>query len=227
MFQRLFGTALVAGLLVGLLTAGLQQFTTTPLIKAAEVFEVAEAGPAVTAGAVSAGHEHHLDDWKPAEGLQRFLYTSGATVLISVGFSLVLVALMALKGDRVSARTGLLWGAAGFAAISLAPAIGLPPEVPGMPTADLGARQLWWIATALSTGAGLWMIAFSRSRIGIAIAVALIAIPHIFGAPIVPPTESNVPAELAARFTTVSLGLAVAFWSMLGAASGYLFNRWR
>lgn len=229
MFQRLFGAALVAGLLVGLLTALLQQFTTTPLIKAAETYEVsvpAHVSAPASASAVPTDHDH-AEAWKPAEGLQRFLSTSGASILISVGFALVLTALMALKGDRLSARTGLLWGVAGFAAVALAPAFGLPPELPGMPVADLSARQTWWFATVAATGAGFWLIAFSQSRISIAVAVALIAIPHIFGAPVPPPGDSHLPAGLAARFVSVSLGVAAAFWCALGATSGFLFNRWR
>ena len=230
MFQRLFGAALVAGLFVGVLTAGLEQFTTSPLIKAAEFYEVAEAPVTPQPAAVPAeatGHHHDVNAWKPADGVERVLYTSGATVIISVGYALMLVALMALRGDRVSARTGLIWGAAGFAVVSLFPAMGLPPEVPGMPVADLDARQLWWLATAASTGAGLWLIAFANSWIGIAIALALLVVPHIFGAPIAPPSDSRVPAELAAHFTALSIGVAAAFWCLLGATSGYLFGRWR
>ena len=38
-------------------------------------------------------------------------------------------------------------------AMELAPALGLPPEPPGLPVADVGARQLWWILTAGATAA--------------------------------------------------------------------------
>ncbi len=44
MFQRIFGAALIAGLLAGVVTAGLQHLTTTRLIIAAEAFEQAPAG---------------------------------------------------------------------------------------------------------------------------------------------------------------------------------------
>ncbi|MEI2612914.1 MAG: CbtA family protein [Candidatus Promineifilaceae bacterium] len=41
-------------------------------------------------------------------------------------------------------------------AFQLAPAFGLPPELPGMAAADLGARQVWWCGTALATGVGIF-----------------------------------------------------------------------
>jgi hypothetical protein len=34
-----------------------------------------------------------------------------------------------------------------------APAIGLPPELPGIEAAALQSRQLWWVATAVATAA--------------------------------------------------------------------------
>jgi predicted cobalt transporter CbtA len=51
------------------------------------------------------------------------------------------MALAARSGHDLDARRGLLWGLGGFAALHLAPAVGLPPELPGMASADLAARQ--------------------------------------------------------------------------------------
>ena len=42
--------------------------------------------------------------------------------------ALVLTGLMSLRGTNTGWREGLLWGVAGFAAVMLAPMIGLPPE---------------------------------------------------------------------------------------------------
>lgn len=39
---------------------------------------------------------------------------------------------------------GRLARMAGFAAFTVAPALGLPPELPGMMAADLGPRQARW-----------------------------------------------------------------------------------
>jgi adenosylcobinamide kinase/adenosylcobinamide-phosphate guanylyltransferase len=49
----------------------------------------------------------------------------------------------------------MFWGLAGFAVFTLAPGLGLPPELPAMPAADLLARQVWWIGTAAATAIGL------------------------------------------------------------------------
>ena len=54
----------------------------------------------------------------------------------------------------------MFWGFAGFAVFTLAPGLGLPPELPAMPAADLGDRQIWWTATVLATAVGLALIAF-------------------------------------------------------------------
>ena len=37
-------------------------------------------------------------------------------------------------------------------AVHFAPAISLPPEVPGVAAADVFARQVWWFATVAATG---------------------------------------------------------------------------
>ena len=47
-----------------------------------------------------------------------------------MNFALILTACFALSGRPVTGQTGVLWGLAGFAIVSLAPALGLPPEVP-------------------------------------------------------------------------------------------------
>ena len=54
---------------------------------------------------------------------------------------------------------------AGFAVFMLAPSLGLPPELPGMPAAELGPRQVWWLLTAAATAAGLALLAFRRTPV--------------------------------------------------------------
>src|SRR5262249_38283050 len=106
-----------------------------------------------------------------------------------------------------------------------APAIGLPPELPGMSAADLAARQQWWLLTAAATAAGLGLIVFANP---IALRVAgavLILAPHLIGAPAAPHGAGGVPAELAAAFATASLATAAAFWLLLGSVSGWLYRR--
>ena len=154
MLRRILLTALIAGTAAGLFAAGLQHLRLIPLIAAAEVYEAAGA---------HAGHQHGQQqsapaEWEPAPGLERTGYTVLADVLAGIGFALLLaggVALAQLRGFTIDARRGLIWGAAGFAVFALAPAIGLPPELPGMQAAGLAARQEWWILTAAATALGL------------------------------------------------------------------------
>ena len=56
-------------------------------------------------------------------------------MISGVAFALLLTAIYALLRPgqlHPDARTGAGWGLAGYAAFSPAPALGLPPELPGM-----------------------------------------------------------------------------------------------
>jgi len=130
-----------------------------------------------------------------------------------------------LGGYAIDARRGLIWGAAGFAVFALAPAIGLPPELPGMEAASLAARQQWWLLTAAATAAGLGLLIFARPAALRVIGAVLIVLPHLIGAPAAPHGSTGVPAELAAEFATASLAVAAAFWLLLGGVSGWLYRR--
>lgn len=231
MFRAIFGSALLAGLIAGAATAAIQHVTTTPLIIAAEAYETAgghdHTGTATDATGVTVpAHDHgDADDWAPADGIERTAFTALSTTLASVGFGLVLVASMALTGRAVDARSGLLWGLGGFVAASLAPAVGLAPELPGSVAAALEARQLWWIATVVATAGGLWLLAFRQSWAFRLIALALIVAPHAVGAPLPDVGAGAVPPELAARFATTSIAVTGILWVLLGLLSGYFFGR--
>ena len=135
------------------------------------------------------------------------------------------MALARLRGYAIDARSGLLWGAAGFAVFALAPAIGLPPELPGMSAAELAARQQWWLLTAAATAAGLGAVIFTRQVPLRVLGAVLLVLPHLIGAPAAPHGAMGVPAELAAEFATASLATAAAFWLLLGSVSGWLYRR--
>lgn len=80
-------------------------------------------------------------------------YTFLFNVLTAIGFGLLVAA--ALSFDKnASWRRGLMWGLAGFTTFTLAPSLGLPPEIPGAEAAPLFQRQVWWIGTATASGAG-------------------------------------------------------------------------
>lgn len=244
LIRRLFSAALVAGVLSGTAVSVVQQATTVPLILEAEKYEVTvPPAPSPTAAPVAStlaptatGHEHHghatpersLGEGVPAtteEALNRLLTTIAANLLTGVGYGLLLAGVMLLMGDRVDARRGLLWGAGGFIAFALAPAYGLPPELPGMGGADLEARQLWWFAAAACSAGGLLALAFARVPALVAAGVAAILLPQLIGAPHPETPAGAVPPELAARFVTASLGSAALFWAVLGSACGFMMSR--
>ena len=123
-------------------------------------------------------------------------------------------------------REGLLWGLGGFAVFMLAPSLGLPPELPGMPAAELGPRQVWWLLTAAATAAGLALLAFRRdARLGgrrrsrswwlrISSARRSRSTPRRL-----------VPEALAHRFVVAVTVTNFLFWVALGVLSAVFFER--
>lgn len=231
--RRALIAALVAGVVSCLVVTVVQHVLVVPLILKAETFEdaKAEARPAAPAQAAPAqpaasGHHHDADAWKPEDGFQRIAFTTLANLGIGVGFALLLVAAFTVAGREVDGTRGLLWGAAGFATFTLAPAIGLPPELPGSAAAGVLARQGWWFAAALATGTGLALIVFGRQVALKVLGVVVIVLPHVVGAPHPPAGEAGgVPPELAAHFAVLSLATAALFWGVLGWVSGTVWRR--
>ena len=155
----------------------------------------------------------------------RAVLTWIATTLTSVGFALLLTGTLAVSGRAVDACEGLLWGLGGFAAFALAPAFGLPPELPGAVVADLVSRQIWWIGTVAATLAGLGLLVFARATWIIPGAIAVLVAPHVIGAPHPLSGVGAAPPELAASFAARSLGVNAVFWALLGLATGALYGR--
>jgi cobalt transporter subunit CbtA len=236
--RRALIAALVAAVVGCAVVTAAQQAVVVPLILKAETFENAAPAPAAPAQAAKsegghshapgtpADHHHDADAWAPADGIERIAYTALANLGASLGFALLLVAGFTLAGREVDGRKGLLWGAAGFACFTLAPAIGLAPELPGSAAAALEARQIWWVGTAIATGVGLALIVFGRHVALKILGVAAIVLPHVVGAPHPPVGEAGgVPPELAAQFAVLSLAVAALFWGVLGWVSGAVWRK--
>jgi len=228
MFRRIFVVAVFAGLIAGLALSALQQWRVVPLILQAEKYEVGfhDTSHADETQPVASDHVKVNDSqpWAPADGVERTLYTVLATTLVGIGYTLVLVAVSALVGIDITVSNGVMWGLGGFLTFALAPAFGLPPELPGIVAADLDARQMWWWGTALSTGVGLLAMAKFRTVIGVLGGIALIAIPHLLGAPASPGVASDIPAHLSSAFTVSTLATAMVFWMLSGTGIG-VFNQ--
>lgn len=224
MLKPMLASALFAGVITGVCATLMQFGFVIPLLLEGELYEAgtrihfsASGSPQSEAGAPGLG---------AAWG--RHSMTLTFNVITFAAYGLVLVALMALarmQGYAVTARLGLIWGLAGFIAVQLAPALGLPPELPGTITPEVGPRQIWWSATILATAGGLGLIAFGRGVVaGLAGAVLLIA-PHAVGAPHLDTYFGIAPPELAAHFATRSLGVGAAGWALLGFLSAFFLTR--
>jgi cobalt transporter subunit CbtA len=170
-------------------------------------------------------HAHTAENWAPGNGAERTFYMAVSNIVTAIAFSLMLVAVFLLRGKTVDMNSGILWGAAGFAVFALAPALGLPPELPGMTAAALESRQVWWIGTVIATAIGIGFFTESKTILSKITALALLAAPHLIGAPHPFLFESNVPAELSAQFAVASLVTSAFFWFVLGGSSGYLYKR--
>jgi cobalt transporter subunit CbtA len=215
--HRVLIVGLLAGLLAGLAVATLQHFVTTPLILQGEVYEKAEPHDGMA----------DMDEWKPADGIERTAFTSIATIATAAGFALILLAGMLASGDEITARKAFGWSLAAFVATGLAPSLGLAPELPGSAAGPLLARQVWWVGTAISTAVALWLFLRNENIVAKVVAVVLLALPHLIGAPQPEAFESKAPAELAAHFAAASLAIQAALWILSGLAAGALWMRFQ
>jgi len=254
MIKRIFLAALAAGALAAVLITAVQAFTTTPIILHAEKYERGggshsghsgiERQRALVRVAVLAlppklapppgrgearsihGHENKKKEaWAPGIGLERTLFTGLSNLLAGVGFGLLLVACFAIHGKPVDGHRGVMWGLAGFAVFVLAPALGLPPEVPGAKTAALTDRQIWWGFSAATTALGLGLMVFARHWALKALGAVLIAVPHLVGAPQPAELGGAVPPELAGHFAAASIVVNAIFWAVLGWLAGTFYQR--
>lgn len=154
-------------------------------------------------------------------GMSRFSGTLLANLVTGTGFALLLAGFSLVSGHPITVANGALWGAAGWLAVHMLPAIGLPPELPGFPAADLGERQLWWVATVVLSAAGLYLLVLKDGIIAKVAGVVLIAAPQVYGAPQPSDISSNVPAVLGAEFAVAALATTLFFWVVLGLALGF------
>lgn len=242
MFTRVFFAAILAGIAAGLVLATLQHFRTTPLIIAAEAFEnsgaddnAAKAPPAHgEAGhnhatdhkesTAASGHHHDKNAWAPADGFERTFYSVVSDIVVTIGFAFILVAISLLTGIPITMRNGAIWGLIAFAVFTLSPAAGLPPELPGMPAAELLARQIWWWGCVLAGVIGVALIALKPTAPFIIAAILLFAAPHLIGAPQPASHDTGVPAHLIQTYVVNALFIMAVTWIAVGTALGFTFK---
>lgn len=224
MLTRLIAAALFAGLTAGVLVAALQHVLVTPMILKAESFEGAghthshgpeEAPHSHGPGEAAHTHSHGEDEWQPTDGAERLAYTALATVATAAGYALILAAAMLIAGAAFTTESALKWALGGFLATTLAPGFSMGPTLPGMGETALEPRQAWWIATAVATAAGLYVVSHYRTLLPLLGGLVLIALPHVYGAPTAVPAATGVPPGLAAQFASSVIGLSFILWAAI------------
>jgi cobalt transporter subunit CbtA len=94
-----------------------------------------------------------------------------------------------------------------------------------MPAAELGPRQLWWIATVLCTATALGLLVYRRSPVAVIAAVVLLVAPHLIGAPQPASYESPIPEGLHHSFVVAVVLTTLLFWLLLGGLAGLFRER--
>ena len=221
MFTRILTSALFAGATAGLIAGALQWQFVQPVLLHAELYE---QGILTHFDGSLNSTEVALERLQPMRDILSLIFT----MLIYTGYALILIALMSIKtkeGEPLTARQGIVWGIAGFIAVHLAPALSLPPEVPGVAAADVEARQVWWYGTVAATSIGIWLISFSKQSAAMIGGAVLLLIPHLIGAPEPDVFTGPVPTEIGALFAGRALGIGLASWALLGYFSALFFGQ--
>ncbi|MFB0690075.1 CbtA family protein [Agrobacterium pusense] len=233
LFRSIVFASVFVGAVAGAAITAVQSVGTNRLIAQAEVYEKAGEGhhhsEADESGEVASAHHasaHEEGGWEPADGIERTTFTLAANILTAIGYALVIISLIAMRGKPVTWRDGLAWGVAAFSCVMLAPMLGLPPELPGAPSAPLNDRQLWWVATALCTAVSLALVVFKRKPWALVVALAIFAAPHLVGAPVAPEgAHALAPEALERKFIAAAVITSLLLWSMIGSLGATVFNR--
>ncbi len=229
MLIRYLLATLAAGLLAGLLVTPAMYLKTVPLILQAETFE--EAGGHSHGEAEAAPHDHGaVTADAEEEGAELPFGRLGNTILANLvagaGFALLLGGVALLLGRRITVQNGIYWGVAGFFAVAFLPALGLSPELPAMPAADLAERQLWWIAAVVLSGLGIYLVVLRQEIWAKILGLVLIVAPQLYGAPHPEDISSPVPALLASQYAVASLATNLFMWAVIGLALGWFIQHY-
>lgn len=223
MFRALLTSAVFAGVGAGACAALMQFGFVVPLLLEGELYETGQRLHFATSGST----QSPADPVSLGFDLGRHGMTVAFNMVTYTGFAFLLLAAMmmaVMRGVALTPRAGLVWGLCGFVAVQLAPAFGQAPDLPGTIQGEVGPRQLWWAVTIAATAGGLALIAFARG-IWPLLAVPLIALPHLVGAPGLDTYFGVAPPELAAEFAARSLGAAAVGWAVLGWLCAVFFTR--
>ena len=229
MIKQIFFTALLSGLLAGGVLTAIQSMGTIPLILEAEKYEDGALVDYTNNQELTLTHDEEEEEeeaWSPKDGAQRLFFTFLTNIFLATGFSFLLcVVYLYLK--EVTLLKGLISAGVGYLTFFVLPSIGLTPEVPGTLAASLEARQLWWVSTVLASAIGFGVLFFNKSRLYQGLALVLILVPHIVGAPHAEYHAGTAPIEIFHSFVQASFVTNGLFWLVLGLLSASLYNKFR
>ena len=233
-FRQAVYYSIVVGVVAGLVLTVVQRFQVVPIIFAAEAREQS-APDTASDDADDHGHEH----WSPEDGFERTAFTAFSNMLTAMGYALILLAVMLAaqtrslgRLDRPVWQRALGWSVAGYAIFWLAPALGLPPEIPLQNAAELQDRQIWWVTCAVCTAVGLGGLAFAPAPWRW-LAPLIITLPYLVGAPhpegpmfLDQTAESAMVLEaLATEFVYAAAIVNAVFWLVLGSLAAWFGAR--
>jgi len=236
MLRKLLIPGIISGVLAGAVLSLVQLFYVVPLILDAETYEVQSSQHSHAPTSNDDSHQHSdgtsgassveiAPEWAPEDGNERSLFTLMTTILLGIGFSLLVISLMTATGHS-GWQSGLFWGLAGFSVFYLAPSLGLPPELPGSAQSTLEYRQLWWTATVISTALGLGLLFLNPATTFKILGVLFIIAPHFFIGTVSIEATSPVPKDLEHSFIIATSFANILFWALLGLLNGVLKSRY-
>ncbi|TDT73913.1 cobalt transporter subunit CbtA [Litoreibacter halocynthiae] len=222
MLKHILTSAVFAGIVAGLFAAVINLWAVIPMVMEGELYESGERVHFAVDGSPQsdAGSPSIMDD--PA----RHLMPAAFSVVTFTGYAFLMIAGMALAeryGHKLTMRQGLIWGLCGFITFQLAPAMGMPPQLPATPGPEVVPRQLWWLLTILCTATALGLIAFGRGVWPMVLAAVLLFAPHIIGSPRLDTYFGFAAPELAAHFVGSALAATALTWTMLGLCCAWFW----
>jgi cobalt transporter subunit CbtA len=224
--KNIITTAALSGLLAGLLLTAIQQIDVIPPLLEAEGYEqAAEAAPLDTLTDTNHAHTEEQEEWQPEDGIERTLFTGLTNICLAFGFAMLLGVAMHLYGKSSNWSSGLLWGLTGYLVFVVAPALGLPPELPGTEAAALQDRQLWWLMTVLTTTVGLSFLVLVSNWFLKILGAVLLVFPYLFGAPQPQVHSSLAPEDLIHSFIYATVIANAVFWLCLGGLQGHFSKK--
>lgn len=242
MIRQIFLTALISGLIAGIFLTGIQSLRVTPLILASEVFEDGEIITYTSknhnnsniqntnnhhdeiAHAHDNSHEHETGAAK--DDNERLFYSLITNIFLACGFAFILSAIY-LYIKELNIKNGLISGFVVYLSVFALPSLGLSPELPGTLAAQLQDRQIWWISTVVLSSFAFIILFFNKNKIYQALAIVLLFLPHIIGAPMPSVHGGTAPQAMFEEYILATYITNAVFWLFLGAISISFFKRFQ